>query len=132
LDVVGGTTCTTGTNENVHTGSTAITDPFASVSAPTFPANACSTCSATYPSYCTNGSWKVFGTNTNLVSGSKTLDPGIYCHGINVGTSTATMNAGTYVIYGCGGSCAGGNAFNASSGSASVTGSGVTIYNSGV
>jgi putative Flp pilus-assembly TadE/G-like protein len=131
LNVVGGTTCTTGSNEIVHTSAAAVADPFAALPAPTFAAGACSACSASYPSFCTNSGWKVFGTNTNLGSGAKTIDPGIYCHGINVNQATATMTAGTYVIYGCGGACAGGNAFNISSGTASISGTGVVIYNTG-
>jgi Flp pilus assembly protein TadG len=128
VNVVGDTTCTAGSYEEIHTGVAAGADPFDSVPPPTFSASACGTCSATYPAFCTNGGWKVFGTGTNLGSGSKTLDPGIYCHGISTGTATVTMNAGVYVLYGC---CTSSFAFNASASTTSITGTGVAIYNTG-
>jgi hypothetical protein len=128
VNVVGSTTCNAGSYEDIHTGVAAGADPFASVPAPTFSVGACGACAAAYPSFCTNNGWKVFGTGTNLGSGSKTLDPGIYCHGISAGTATVTMNAGVYVLYGC---CTGSFAFNASSSTASISGTGVAIYNTG-
>ncbi len=60
--------------------------------------------------------------SVNLTSGSKTISPGIYSS-IKVSNSASlTMNAGTYIIKGGGFSV---------SGSANVSGSGVTIYNAG-
>jgi putative Flp pilus-assembly TadE/G-like protein len=128
VNVVGSTSCTTGSYETLHTGASAVTDPFQAVAAPSFPTGACSVCSAAYPSFCTNSGWKVFGIGTNLGSGPKTLDPGIYCHGISTGTATVTMNAGVYVLYGC---CTSSFAFNASTATTSVSGTDVVIYNTG-
>ena len=60
--------------------------------------------------------------SVNLTSGSKTISPGIYSS-IKVSNSASlTMSAGTYIIEGGGFSV---------SGSANVSGSGVTIYNAG-
>jgi hypothetical protein len=54
-------------------------------------------------------------------SSSATLTPGVYCNGISItGSSTVTFSAGTYVLLGGGLSVAG---------SASLSGTGVTFYN---
>jgi hypothetical protein len=65
----------------VTTGATAVTDPLASYSMPTY-----STCDFT---------------NTNLNNTTTTINPGTYCGGLIVrGTSVVTMNPGTYIIDG--------------------------------
>ena len=58
----------------------------------------------------------------DLTSGSKTISPGIYSSIKVSNNACLTMNAGAYIIKGGGFSV---------SGSACVSGSGVTIYNAG-
>ena len=60
--------------------------------------------------------------SVNLTSGSKTISPGIYSSIKVSNNASLTMNAGLYIIEGGGFSV---------SGSANVSGSGVTIYNAG-
>lgn len=56
-------------------------------------------------------------------SGNTTINPGVYCGGINlVGSGTVTLNPGLYVLNG-GGLSVGG--------STTITGTGVTFYNTG-
>jgi hypothetical protein len=58
----------------------------------------------------------------NLTSGSQTINPGIYSQIHVSGTASLTLNAGTYIIEGGGLTV---------TGKASVSGSGVTMYNAG-
>jgi Flp pilus assembly protein TadG len=53
--------------------------------------------------------------------GTDTLQPGTYCGGISVGNSTVTMSSGTYVLVGGG--------LSTQDANSSISGSGVTIYN---
>ncbi|HEY3839876.1 MAG TPA: TadE/TadG family type IV pilus assembly protein, partial [Bryobacteraceae bacterium] len=82
-------------------GSSSIDDPLASIPAPTF-----SGCDY-----------------TNLQpKGTVTLSPGVYCGGLKVASgSTVTFNSGTYILNGGG--------LMVSSANATLTGSGVTFYN---
>jgi hypothetical protein len=84
----------------------AVADPFISLPAPTVG----SSCDAQHTNYSPGfGTW--------------TLNPGTFCGGITIGNgSTATFNAGTYVIKG--------GTLNLGGG-ATVTGSGVTFYLTG-
>ncbi len=87
------------------TGAPTVTDPFATLPAPTIGTS----CNST--NYSTPG------------SGSATISPGVYCGGITVGgTFSLTMNPGTYIMFGGG--------FNIGN-SGIVTGAGVTIYLTG-
>jgi len=86
------------------TGAATLTDPLATIPAPTF-------------SGCDYISWK-WSSSTNI-----TLNPGVYCGGITLnGTGTATFNPGIYIINGGG--------FNWG-GSAAVTGARVMFYITG-
>jgi hypothetical protein len=78
-------------------------DPLSSVSAPTY-----SGCNQT------NYSW------SNL-SPPQTLNPGVYCGGINIGGGSVTFNPGTYILNGGGLKIQGANT--------TVTGNGVFFYN---
>ena len=105
IDVVGGYQKASGEtfSPSPSTGAGALADPLAGLAAPS-------------TSGLTN-----FG-SVNLTSGSKTITPGIYTS-ISVSNSASlTLSAGTYIIKGGGFSV---------SGSANVSGSGVTIYNAG-
>jgi putative Flp pilus-assembly TadE/G-like protein len=105
IDIVGNysNSSSCGPSPKPTTGIASFSDPLSSLAAPTY-----GTCN-----------------HTNFsISSSQTLDPGVYCNGItikNLGT-TATLNAGTYILLGGG--------FNVSGG-ASVTGSSVFFYNTG-
>ena len=123
LNVVGTSNCS-GAGLVTNAGAPTTVDPLSNVQAPSFQTTACTACGAAWPAFCTNSGWKVFGTATV----DKTpLDPGIYCNGIAVTTATpVTMNAGTYVLFG--GSS--GNSFAVAAGS-TISGSDVTIYNTG-
>lgn len=80
-------------------------DPLATVAAPTFPP-------VPPPSNC-----------TYQAPGQTAFDPGTYCGGINLNSGGPyTFSAGTYILYG------GGLTINAQ---ASVSGDGVTFYNTG-
>lgn len=89
---------------NTHASNTS-TDPFASLTPPTVP----STCNYT---------------NYSLVGSSGgTLNPGTYCRGISlIGSGAVTFNPGTYILNGGGLNIVG---------SGSVSGTGVTFYNTG-
>lgn len=85
------------------TGYPAFTDPLASVSEPSFPTS----CNQTNASYS---------------STTQTLSPGVYCGGITIrGGSNITFNPGVYTLVGGG--------LNASGASSSISGTGVTFYN---
>ena len=89
----------------VTTGATATTDPFSSLSMPAF-----SGC--TFTNYSKSG-------NGNLV-----LTAGTYCGGISItGNHGVTFNPGVYVLYGGG--------LNMNGNISPITGTGVTLYNSG-
>ena len=95
-----------GKSGTVTTGIAALGDPLAYVQAPTV-----GSCNPTYP------------TGVNLSTGSLTLNPGTYCGGFTVSNSASLhLNPGTYVLKGGG--------INLS-GNSSLTGTGVTIYNTG-
>jgi Flp pilus assembly protein TadG len=95
-----------GKSGTVTTGIAALGDPLAYVQAPTV-----GSCNPTYP------------TGVNLSTGSLTLNPGTYCGGFTVSNSASLhLNPGTYVVKGGG--------INLS-GNSSLTGTGVTIYNTG-
>jgi hypothetical protein len=105
-DVSGAANITT--TDGITTGSSAATDPYASVTPPT----PSSTCSQT--NYSTHG--------------TATLNPGVYCGGINLSAgANVTLNPGTYYITNDGNS-AGSLSMN---GQASMTGSGVTLVFTG-
>jgi Flp pilus assembly protein TadG len=104
LDIVGNKTVAAGSSitGTVATGVASVSDPLASLSAPSVP-NATTTPLSTYRGY-----------------GSFTMQPGLYTGNVNLGNGGAfTMQPGTYYIQG-------GN-FNIANG-VSLTGSGVTIY----
>jgi hypothetical protein len=82
----------------------AVADPLASVAAPTY-----SGCNQT------NYSW------SNL-SPAQTLNPGVYCGGINIGGGNVTFNPGTYILNG------GGLTIQGSNTTVNATG-GVFFYN---
>ena len=84
------------------TGIAPFADPLGSLVEPTFP---------THCDY----------TNTVLTSAVRTLNPGVYCGGITISSSTVTFNPGTYTMIGGG--------LVASSAGTTLTGSGVTFYN---
>jgi Flp pilus assembly protein TadG len=91
----------TGGNNQVTTSAAAVTDPLASLAAPS-------------TSGLTSQSTQLRG------YGSQTINPGIYSGGLTIGGGqTITMNPGTYYMQGGG--------FNIGNG-ATVTGSGVLIY----
>lgn len=78
-------------------------DPLAALSPPTYAASNCDY------------------TNKTISGGTATLSPGNYCGGINIsGGATVTFNSGTYVLLGGG---------FVVSGNSTITGSGVTFYN---
>ena len=104
LNIVGNKTVAAGSSINgtVTTGVASVSDPLASLSAPSVP-NTTTTPLSTYRGY-----------------GSFTMQPGLYTGSVNLGNGgTFTMQPGTYYIQG-------GN-FNIANG-VSLTGSGVTIY----
>ncbi len=104
IDVVGGYQKASGEtfSPSPADGAAPLTDPLASLPVPT-------------TSGVTNDG------SVSLTSGSRTISPGIYTQ-IKVSGGTLTMNPGTYIIKGGG---------FAISGSANVSGSGVTIFNAG-
>lgn len=83
------------------TGQAAVTDPLASLQAPTV--GSCN------------------HTNYNWSQGTTTLTAGVYCGGINISGGTVTFSAGTYILDGGG--------LTIDSANTVVTGSGVSFYN---
>ena len=83
------------------TGQTAATDPMASLQPPTV--GSCS------------------HTNYNWSQGSTTLSPGVYCGGISISGGNVTFSPGEYILDGTG--------LQINSASTTVTGSGVSFYN---
>jgi hypothetical protein len=88
-------------NPTPLTGQTAAVDPLASLAAPT-------------PGSCT-------ATNYNWSQGNTTLSPGTYCGGIHISGGNVTFAAGQYIMLGGG--------LTIDSASTTVTGSGVSFYN---
>ena len=84
-----------------QTGTSAVTDPLASLAAPT-------------PGACT-------ATNYNWSQGTTTLSPGTYCGGIHISGGNVTFSAGQYIMLGGG--------LTIDSASTTATGSGVSFYN---
>lgn len=107
----------------LQTGATAVTDPYASRTAPTVGA-----CGANPLSPSGGGSASAY----TVTSGGVTLYPGVYCGGISV-SSGVTFAAGVYIIYG-GNLSVGSGSTSLSSGVCSGSGGyinapgGVTIY----
>ena len=104
ISVVGKYTVNNGAtiSPNPTTGAAKVSNPFASLPTP-------SVGSCNYTNYTAGGGQTV------------TLNPGVYCGGINIANGvTATFNAGTYILKG-GGFVLGGGA--------RVTGTGVMFYN---
>jgi hypothetical protein len=83
------------------TGVGSMGDPLAGLPAPTVPAG------------CDHNNFKA--------NGNVTLNPGVYCGGIDVRNSNATMNPGTYILKGGG--------LTTQSANSHLTGNGVTLYN---
>ena len=103
LQVVGGTSIggSASASPTATTGAPAITDPFATLPAPTF-----SGCNQT---------------NYSISGGSATLSPGVFCGGISISSgATVTLNSGIYILDGGGLSV---------SNSSQLTGSNVMFYN---
>ena len=105
IDAVGGYQKASGEtfSPTPNTGAASLADPLAGLAAPS-------------SSGLTN-----YG-SVSLTSGSRTISPGIYSSIKVQNSASLTMSAGTYIIKGGGFSV---------SGSANVSGSGVTIYNAG-
>jgi hypothetical protein len=102
IDIVGNYTFSGTLDPNPPSTNVApMNDPFASLPAPTVPAG------CDYTNYQANG--------------NRTLSPGVYCGGIDINNSDATMNPGTYILKGGG--------LTTQSANSHLTGSGVTIYN---
>lgn len=96
-----GTSTITTNSGVINTGATAVADPLLSYNMPTYSA-------------CNYNSFSVSG------SGITTMSPGVYCGGISIsGSGTVTMLPGNYIVDG--------GTFS-TSGSATVTGTGVTIF----
>jgi Flp pilus assembly protein TadG len=103
IDVVGGASTTSCTQPAPISSSSAMSDPFAALAAPSFS----TTCDSAH-------------TNVKVNSNSLvTLSPGTYCGGLSI-TSSVALTSGTYVLLGGGLTCNAG---------CSLTGSGVTFYN---
>lgn len=83
------------------TGQTAVTDPLASLQPPSV--GSCN------------------HSNYNWSQGNTTLSPGVYCGGINISGGNVTFAAGQYILNGGG--------LQINSASTTVTGSGVSFYN---
>jgi hypothetical protein len=83
------------------TGQAAVTDPLASLQPPTV--GSCN------------------HTNYNWSQGTTTLSPGVYCGGINISGGNVSFSAGEYILDGGG--------LQINSASTTVTGSGVSFYN---
>jgi Flp pilus assembly protein TadG len=102
IQVVGGYSNSGTLSPTPKTGVSAVTDPLASITQPSF-------------SSCTYTNWQM-----NSGTGSKTLSPGTYCGGITISAQglTATFNPGLYIV-------TGGINWNSQS---NVVGSGVTFF----
>jgi hypothetical protein len=89
-------------NPTPKTGQTAVADPLANLPAPTVS----STCNQT---------------DFNWSQGSTSISPGVYCGGINISGGTVTFQPGQYILDGGG--------LTIDSANTTVTGTGVTFYN---
>jgi len=104
VDIVGGYSGTIN-SPKITTGIKPVSDPLFYVPAPTWVLGTCDY------------------TNKTINSGTVTLSKGVYCGGITIsGTAKVTLNAGTYILMGGGLTV---------SGSANLSGTGVTLYNTG-
>jgi len=104
-DIVGGVNTHYALTPSPNTGAPVAPDPLAGLSAP-----------ASAPYHCDYKNFKANG-NHNTV----TLSPGVYCGGINVGNNAYNFQPGTYILVGGG--------LTTQDSNSSITGSGVTFYN---
>ena len=103
-DVVGGVNTHYALSPTPNTGVSPVSDPLASLPVP-----------ASGPYHCDY-------TNYNPPGWSNpTLDPGVYCGGINVGNNTYTLNPGNYILVGGG--------LATQSANSHISGDGVMFYN---
>jgi hypothetical protein len=104
VDIVGGYSGTIN-SPKITTGIKPVSDPLFYVPAPSWVLGSCD------------------HINYSVSSGTVTLSKGVYCGGITIGgTAKVTLNAGTYIVMGGGLTV---------SGSANLSGTGVTLYNTG-
>jgi Flp pilus assembly protein TadG len=104
VDIVGGYSGTINSSK-ITTGIKPVSDPLFYVPAPTYSSGSCD-----YINY-------------SISSGTVTLSKGVYCGGITIsGNAAVTLNSGTYILMGGGLTV---------SGSATLSGTGVTLYNTG-
>ena len=104
VDIVGGYSGTINSSK-ITTGIKPVSDPLFYVPAPSYTPGSCD-----YINY-------------SVSSGTVTLNKGVYCGGITIGgTAAVTLNPGTYILMGGGLTV---------SGSATLSGTGVTLYNTG-
>jgi Flp pilus assembly protein TadG len=103
IEVVGNYTSSGTVNPNPVTGSAPAANPFANLAPPT------STAPCDY-------------TNMSITGGTTSLNPGVYCGGITItGNANVTFNSGTFIFAGGG--------LRATSNNTTLTGTGVTFYN---
>ncbi len=117
IDVVASAYSGSGFSPTPTIDASPVSDPFASMPAPTFS----NTCACT--NYTISRNQVACNGNTINANGtSATLNPGVYCGGITVSGNgvSATFNSGTYILLGGGLQIKGG---------ANGTGSGVMFYN---
>jgi Tfp pilus assembly protein PilX len=101
IEVVGGSTGSGTINPTPTTGAPPVADPYADLPTPT-PTTPCTA-------------------DPGISGGTVTLNPGTYC-GISItGNATVTFNSGTYILLGGG--------LSAGSANTTLTGTGVTFYN---
>lgn len=103
-DVVGGVSTHYSLSPAANTGVSPESDPLASLPAPDSAPYQCD-----YKNYHANN-WS-----------NPTLNPGVYCGGINVGNNTYTLNPGTYILVGGG--------LTTQSTNSQIVGNGVMFYN---
>ena len=117
IDVVASAYSGSGFSPNPITNASPVSDPFASLPAPTF-SNTCACTNYTV----SNNQAACNGNTINANGTSATLKPGVYCGGITVSGNgvSATFSSGTYILLGGGLQIKGG---------ANGTGSGVMFYN---
>jgi hypothetical protein len=73
--------------DSLHTYAWTVQDPYAALSNPVL------------PGACNAGNTNYKGNNLNLKNTTITLDPGMYCKGLSIGTgATVTLKPGTYYI----------------------------------
>jgi len=101
IEVVGGSTGSGTINPTPTTGAPLVADPYADLPSPT-PTTPCTP-------------------DPGITGGTVTLDPGTYCGITITGNATVTFNSGTYVLLGGG--------LSAGSSNTTLTGNGVTFYN---